>query len=188
MTFNLSQPAKRGEDTDRGDQARSPRPDDRREEHVDDALRLLERLREVGPAGITTGELIREGRYGLRPPNRVKDLRDGGHDIETRRESHGVARFVLLRENPNAQLKRKRGSPPVISSTASVSPACRSLIWLCADDRVPRISARRRRGIAARPRSAYANRPSALRAIKRIREPLLGSRGRTRDRRRPGSI
>lgn len=93
------------------EQARSPRPDDRREEHVDDAQRLLERLREVGPAGITTGELIREGRYGLRPPNRVKDLRDAGHDIETRREPHGVFRFVLLRENANAQLKRKRGKP-----------------------------------------------------------------------------
>jgi hypothetical protein len=40
------------------------RPDDRRRAHVDEAQRLLERLREVGPAGITTGELIREGRYG----------------------------------------------------------------------------------------------------------------------------
>lgn len=88
---------------------RSHGRDERRAEHADDAQKLLERLREVGAAGITTGELIHEGQYGLRPPNRVKDLRDAGHDIETRREPHGVFRFVLLRENPDAQRRRKRG-------------------------------------------------------------------------------
>lgn len=73
--------------------------DDRPTEHADDAQRLLERLREVGDEGITTGELIREGCCGLRPPNRVMDLRRAGHVIETIREGGGVFRYRLVREN-----------------------------------------------------------------------------------------
>jgi hypothetical protein len=84
--------------------------DHRREEHADDAQRLLDRLREVGEAGITTGELIREGSFGLRPPNRVGDLRRQGHLIETIREGNGVFRFRLIREaeNPIEQRPAKK--------------------------------------------------------------------------------
>jgi hypothetical protein len=83
------------------------RPDGSREEHADDAQRLLKRLREVGAAGITTGELIREGCCGLRPPNRAGDLRRQGHLIETIREGNGVFRYRLIRENPNPQPLRR---------------------------------------------------------------------------------
>lgn len=87
------------------------RPSGPREEHVDDAERLLQRLRQVGAVGITTGELIREGCCGLRPPNRIGDLRRVGHLIETVREGNGVFRFILVRENPNPEPKRKRKRP-----------------------------------------------------------------------------
>jgi hypothetical protein len=89
------------------EQAKPYRPDGPREKYTDDAQRLLQRLRERGAEGITTGELIREGCYGLRPPNRAKDLRDAGHLIETRREGHGVFRFVLIRECANPTPKRQ---------------------------------------------------------------------------------
>jgi hypothetical protein len=89
------------------EQAKPHRPDGPRAEYADDTQRLLKRLREVAAAGITTGELIREGCCGLRPPNRVKDLRDAGHLIETRREAHGVFRFVLIRECANPTPKRQ---------------------------------------------------------------------------------
>jgi hypothetical protein len=70
---------------------------------------LLKRLREVGAAGITTGELIREGRYGLRPPNRIGNLRDQGHVIETIPEGNRVFRYRLIRENPDPQQLHRRG-------------------------------------------------------------------------------
>jgi hypothetical protein len=90
------------------EQAKPYRTDGRREkEHADDAQRLLRRLRDRGAEGITTGELIREGCCGLRPPNRIGDLRDAGHLIETRREGHGVFRFVLIRECANPTPKRQ---------------------------------------------------------------------------------
>jgi len=73
----------------------------RRAEHEDGAQRLLGRLREAGAGGVTTAELIRERHYGLRPPNRILDLRRAGHSIETRREPHGVFRFILIREAEN---------------------------------------------------------------------------------------
>jgi len=84
-------------------------PNGPREQHADDAQRLLERLREVGSRGITTGELIRDGCCGLRPPNRAGDLRRQGHLIETIREGRGVFRYRLIRENPDPQPFRKRG-------------------------------------------------------------------------------
>ena len=51
MAPNLSQSAKNSEDTDRGEQARPSRSDDRRREHANDALRLLERLRHASKNG-----------------------------------------------------------------------------------------------------------------------------------------
>lgn len=89
------------------EQGKPYKPNGPREEHADDAQRLLKRLRQVAAAGITTGELIRENCCGLRPPNRVKDLRDAGHVIETRREGQGVFRFVLIRECANPTPKRQ---------------------------------------------------------------------------------
>lgn len=90
------------------ERARPHKPDGPREERTDDAQRLLECLREVGAAGITTGELIRDGRFGLRPPNRVMDLRKAGHLIETIREGNGAFRYRLIRENPDPQPPRSR--------------------------------------------------------------------------------
>jgi len=77
-----------------------------RPEHADHTQRLLEILRDRAGAGITTGELIRKGDCGLRPPNRVKNLRDAGHLIETRREGRGVFRFILIRECANPTERR----------------------------------------------------------------------------------
>ena len=91
--------------------ARPYRPSGERPQHSDDAQRLLQRLRERGAEGITTGELIREGCCGLRPPNRVLDLRKKfGHLIETVREANGVFRYRLIRENlsPNERSGRDK--------------------------------------------------------------------------------
>jgi len=83
------------------DQSRPCRPAGERAEHADDTQRLLARPRAAGPAGVTTGELIREGCCGLRPPNRCLDLRKAGHLLRTIREGHGVFRYVLVWENPS---------------------------------------------------------------------------------------
>lgn len=90
------------------EQARQFKPCGPREEHADDAQCLLERLREVGAKGITTGELIREGCCVLRPPNRAGDLRKKGHLIRTIPEGRGVFRYVLVRENPNPTPRRSQ--------------------------------------------------------------------------------
>lgn len=80
------------------EQARPYKPKGERPENARHMQRLLEILRDRADVGITTGELIRRGDCGLRPPNRVKNLRDAGHLIETRREGGGVFRFILIRE------------------------------------------------------------------------------------------
>jgi hypothetical protein len=57
---------------------------DRRHEHASDAMRLLDRLREAAKRCEcpSTRDLQQEGRYGLRPVNRIGDLRRLGHDVE----------------------------------------------------------------------------------------------------------
>ena len=77
-----------------------------RDERAADTQRLLWRLREAGASGVTTAELIAEKSFGLRPPNRIGDLRRAGHLIETRREPHGVFRFMLIRQAENPIEKR----------------------------------------------------------------------------------
>jgi hypothetical protein len=80
----------------------SPRPVyDRSGEHTSDALRLLERLRQAAREGRypSTAELQTEGKFGLRPVNRLVDLRKGKYgtryDIERLNCGHGVFRWRL---------------------------------------------------------------------------------------------
>lgn len=82
---------------------RNSRPDySRRKEHTSDALLLLERLRQAARDGEypSTAELQREGKYGLRPVNRLGDLAKGKYngtryDIERFDCSRGVYRWRL---------------------------------------------------------------------------------------------
>jgi hypothetical protein len=79
------------------------RPDyNRHKEHTSDALLLLERLRQAARDGEvpSTAELQREGKYGLRPVNRLGDLAKGKYngtryDIERLDCSRGVYRWRL---------------------------------------------------------------------------------------------
>jgi hypothetical protein len=75
---------------------------DRREEHGCAALRLLERLRKAAREGETpsTADLQDERVYGLRPVNRIGDLKKGKHngtryDIERLDCGHGIYRWRL---------------------------------------------------------------------------------------------
>ena len=81
---------------------------DRGEEHESDAMRLLARLREIPQSAPddswpSTAELQREGIFGLRPVNRLIDLRRGkyGHkyDIEKINCGHGTFRWRLHEPN-----------------------------------------------------------------------------------------
>ena len=79
------------------------RPDyNSHKEHTSDALLLLERLRQAARDGEnpSTAELQREGKYGLRPVNRLGDLTKGKYngtryDIERLDCSRGVYRWRL---------------------------------------------------------------------------------------------
>jgi hypothetical protein len=79
------------------------RPDySRHKEHTSDALLLLERLRQAARDGEypSTAELQREGKYGLRPVNRLGDLAKGKYngtryDIQRLDCSRGVYRWRL---------------------------------------------------------------------------------------------
>jgi hypothetical protein len=84
------------------EQGRSPRPDDRPREHANDALGLLERMRLASKNGElpSTAQLQREGAFGLRPVNRIGDLRKGKnlptyYDIEKIKCGRGVYRWKL---------------------------------------------------------------------------------------------
>jgi hypothetical protein len=74
---------------------------DRHREHTSDALLLLERLRLAAREGVypSTAELQTEGKFGLRPVNRLVDLRGGKYgkkyDIERLNCGHGVYRWKL---------------------------------------------------------------------------------------------
>lgn len=80
----------------------SSRPDyDRQQEHTADALLLLERLRQAARDGRypSTAELQAEGKFGLRPVNRLVDLRNGKYgkkyDVERINCGHGTYRWRL---------------------------------------------------------------------------------------------
>ena len=61
-----------------------------------DKLRVLHALEQAGAAGLTTRELMRRG-GGMRPPNRIHDLRENGVAIKTIPEGRGVYRYVLCK-------------------------------------------------------------------------------------------
>jgi hypothetical protein len=75
---------------------------DRQEAHDGAARRLLERLRQANKIGEapSTAQLQRESVFGLRPVNRIGDLRWGKklstyYDIQRIKCSHGVYRWKL---------------------------------------------------------------------------------------------
>lgn len=70
-----------------------------------DKQAVLNELRRAGSRGVTTLEFVRRGIGGLRPPNRICDLREDGHVIATIRERKRQFRFILERENPSPTLK-----------------------------------------------------------------------------------
>jgi len=94
-----------------------------------DKLRVLEALEQVGAAGLTTRELMERG-GGMRPPNRIGELRKDGHAIKTISEGRRVYRYILCkflpeekstapenaalasRENPSDWYQRKHGPRP----------------------------------------------------------------------------
>ena len=59
-------------------------------------LRILELLRERGSAGATNRDFIDMNifRYG----DRIKNLRDDGHEIESKRMSGGLWRYTLIND------------------------------------------------------------------------------------------
>lgn len=100
------------------------RPEDRRKEHANDALRLLERLRRAARDGESpsTADLQREGIFGLRPVNRIGDLIRGSHngtryDIERIDCRHGVYRWRLYEPARPGYPKCKRQSALPLSSS-----------------------------------------------------------------------
>lgn len=64
-------------------------------------LAMLQALREAGLQGISTLKFLRSGIGGVRPPNRICDLRKDGHLIRAVHESGWHHRFVLVSENPS---------------------------------------------------------------------------------------
>ena len=82
-------------------QAEPYKPACRASDFVADKLRVLEALEQAGAAGLTTSELMQRG-GGMRPPNRIHDLREEGHAIKTNPEGRGVYRYVLCKFLPEA--------------------------------------------------------------------------------------
>jgi len=64
-----------------------------------DKLRVLEALEQAGAAGLTTRELMDRG-GGMRPPNRIHDLREDGVAIKTVSEGRGIYRYILCKYLP----------------------------------------------------------------------------------------
>jgi hypothetical protein len=117
---------------------------DRHQEHFADAVLLLERLRRASREGIypSTAELQAEGKFGLRPVNRLVDLRGGKYnrtryDIERLNCGHGIFRWRLHeparpgypkdRNQTVLQLKDKAGDG--IRCAPSAAAATNSQDW-----------------------------------------------------------
>lgn len=101
-------------------------PDERRKEHESDAMCLLARLRGIPQSAPdefwpSTAELQREGIFGLRPVNRLVDLRRGkyGHkyDIEKVNCGHGTFRWRLHEPNRPGHPKDKQQTVLPLSSS-----------------------------------------------------------------------
>jgi hypothetical protein len=95
---------------------------DRYKEHGCAALRLLERLRKAARDGETpsTADLQDERVYGLRPVNRIGDLKKGKHnstryDIERIDCAHGVHRWRLHEPARPGYPKDKRQDVPPLT-------------------------------------------------------------------------
>jgi hypothetical protein len=95
------------------ERGRSPRVDDRCEKHANHTVGLRERLRLANKNGelLSTAQLQQEGVFGLRPVNRIGDLRKGQnlptyYDIQRIKCSHGVYRWKL-HEPPRAIEKQE---------------------------------------------------------------------------------
>lgn len=69
-----------------------------------DKLRVLEALEQAGAAGLTTRDLMERG-GGMRPPNRIHDLREEGIAIKTVFEGRGVYRYILCKFLPEEKAK-----------------------------------------------------------------------------------
>ena len=92
------------------DQARPHKPACRASDFVADKLRILEALKQAGAAGLTTRELMERG-GGMRPPNRIAELRKDGIAIKTVAEGRGVYRYILcnfLREETSKSAAWKK--------------------------------------------------------------------------------
>jgi hypothetical protein len=88
---------------------------DRHREHASHSLAALERLRRANREYVypSTSELQQEGLYGLRPVNRLVDLRHGKYngtryDIERINCGHGVYRWRLHEPARPGYPKNKR--------------------------------------------------------------------------------
>jgi hypothetical protein len=78
------------------EEARPYKPACHASDFAADKLRVLEALEQAGAAGLTTRELMDRG-GGMRPPNRIHDLRDEGYAIKTIPEGRNVYRYVLCK-------------------------------------------------------------------------------------------
>jgi len=65
---------------------------------------LFERLVKAADKGVTSYELLQEGHYGMRPPNRVCSLRKRGFLIQTKREGKKTFRYTLIDATPRPKV------------------------------------------------------------------------------------
>jgi hypothetical protein len=103
---------------------------ERQAEHSADAILLLERLRQANREGVypSTAELQAEGKYGLRPVNRLVELRHGKYngtryDIERLNRGRGVFRWRLHEPNRPGYPKDKTQTVLSLDEHSSAPPA-----------------------------------------------------------------
>jgi len=87
-----------------------------------DRERTRAELRNAGPRGRTTIELMQAG-CGPRPANRVCELRKLGCLIQTKREGRGQFRFVLVRNSDGDAPMPSQAGPAVDSRDLYARPA-----------------------------------------------------------------
>jgi hypothetical protein len=92
------------------EQAQPHKPACNADDFAADKQRVLEALEQAGAAGLTTRELMDRG-GGMRPPNRIHDLREEGHAIRTIPEGRGVYRYVLFKFLPEETTCREQCTP-----------------------------------------------------------------------------
>jgi hypothetical protein len=109
---------------------------ERQGEHSADAILLLERLRQAARDGVypSTAELQADGKYGLRPVNRLVDLRKGKYnrtryDVERLDCGHGVYRWKLHEPNRPGYPKDKNQTVLSLGERQSVAASPDSHDW-----------------------------------------------------------